>query len=76
VRVRVEFYGPLADEYRNQAVEVLPGTDRVVDVLDRLGVEQRYFAVLFDTDPVDFQTPIRDNIRTIMLVPPIGGGCL
>lgn len=73
MQVRVEFYGPLRRQFPDQEAEVEPGTT-VAALLDRLGVTDRYMAVLVDGLPFEFSDPLPPGTRTVMLVPPIGGG--
>jgi sulfur carrier protein ThiS len=73
--VQVEFFGPLRDIYDDKSVAVEPGTT-VEQLLQQLKVDDRYFIVLFDDDPVPFSAPIPPTTHCIRLVPPIGGGCL
>ncbi|HWI61722.1 MAG TPA: MoaD/ThiS family protein [Symbiobacteriaceae bacterium] len=75
MRLRVEFYGPLRDVYDDTDVDVAPGAT-VEAVLQLLKVDDRYFVVLADDDPISFSAAVPDRARSLKLVPPIGGGCL
>ncbi|MCL4496168.1 MAG: sulfur carrier protein ThiS [Firmicutes bacterium] len=61
----------------NGEPRVLPGTDNVKDMLDRLGVDHQTVAVMVNGEIVvrtNFEThPVRDN-DTVEIVRFVGGG--